>query len=416
MENRSVSRRPLAALLLAATALPPALAESNPYYIGASVGYTHDSNLLQLGDGQAAPAGLQKADSIVSTTLLAGFDQPISRQRVFGSLKASHNGLKNNPVYDNDSYSLAAGLDWQTVDNVSGTLHANADRNLAQFNADNLGLVTEKNVQSTRQFDATLKVGGPAALTFDAGAGFRSVDYSAALYHTRNFRQNTLSLGLHYHPVTGLVLGASVRTAEGRYPDFFVQNGNSLSSDRYSRRDLVLDVWFQPSGASTLYAKLSPGRIRYDLATQRDFSGLTGLAKWTWTPTGKLRLETVLQRDPSQDSYFDSRFFGLVANPTLEYSRVSTRGSLSANYDLSSKVALNASLASSHRSLTRTDIISAADGSDTTTSFTLGGTWSPLRWLQVGCSVSDLHRSGTPPLSSNLRDVNTSCYAQGVLQ
>lgn len=416
-----MKRYALPTLVLAASLATSGHAEQSPYYIGASQSLQHDSNLLRLGEGQAAPAGLSSSDTISSTTILAGFDQPISRQRVFGNVSASHNVLNHNKIYDNDSYALAAGLDWATVANLSGKLHFNANRNLARFNSDQLGLVTEKNIQNTRLFDASVKLGGVGQLTFDAGANSRSVDYSAAAYTPRNFRQDSFSAGFHYQPSTDAWFGLALRRSNGRYPQFFDDGNGNRSADRFRRDEVDIDAWLQPSAASTFYFKLSPGRIRYDLDAQRDFNSVGGLAKWNWRPTGKLRFEAALERAPSQDSYFQNYFdfatFSVQAT-TLEFSRVSTIARVRSDYDFSSKLSFNASLSTVHRSLTQTIDVNGAvsSGSETSNLLALGGTWTPLRWLQVGCSLSSERRRGAAPLSSNLSENTVSCYVQGTLQ
>jgi hypothetical protein len=307
------------------------------------------------------------------------------------------------------------------VDNLSGKLHFNADRNLARFNADQVGGPPLKNIQSTRQFDATVKLGGVGQISFDAGFNNRSVDYSAEAYKPREFRQDSLSAGAHYLPTPDAVFGLTLRRANGRYPQFF-DDGNGLrSADRFHRDTLDIDASLQPSAASNIYVRLSPGRIRYDLDSQRDYSSLGGQLKWNWRPTGKLRFEAALERAPSQDSYFQNYFdFNTlsVQTTTLEFSRVSNSARLRADYEFSSKLNFNATLANVHRSLTQTVDLNGAvsSGSDTSTTLSLGGTWTPLRWLLVGCSLGNERRRGAAPLSSSLSDTTASCYVQGTLQ
>ena len=117
-----MNRQQLPGLMLLGMLTGFAAAEPNPYYLGASLGWSHDNNLLRLGNTEATPAGLQKADSITTVSLLAGLDQPIGRQRVFGNITAGHNSLSNNPIFNNDSYSLGTGLDWETAERISGTV------------------------------------------------------------------------------------------------------------------------------------------------------------------------------------------------------------------------------------------------------------------------------------------------------
>src|SRR5450631_4768822 len=57
--------------------------DPNPYYVGVSQGFTHDSNVFRIPSGPS--------DNFSTTSLLGGFDQPISRQRIFGSGSVSLN-------------------------------------------------------------------------------------------------------------------------------------------------------------------------------------------------------------------------------------------------------------------------------------------------------------------------------------
>ena len=104
-----------------------ALAQRSPYYLGVSQALSYESNLYRLGDGQVLPAHLSKSDTLSGTSLVAGIDQTISRQRVYGSANLRANRYANNKSLDNQSYGLNLALDWATVNNLSGTLSTSAD-------------------------------------------------------------------------------------------------------------------------------------------------------------------------------------------------------------------------------------------------------------------------------------------------
>jgi len=413
-----MNRYRLPTLLLAGSLATVAQAETTPYYIGASQSFTRDSNLLRLSDTQEPPAGFSKADTISSTSLLAGLDQPIGRQRVFGNVALRENRLSNNDVYNNQSYSLTAGADWETVEHISGNLKASANRSLAHFNTEQIGIVTKKNLETTQQVDASFRIGVVTAWTAEAIVGWRSVDYSAVEYKSREFSQNSISLGGRYRPRGATSLGVAVRDTKGKYPSFFPQADGSYTGDQFDRQDIDFTGYIEPSGASSVAARLSLGRTRYDLATQRDFSGVTGLLKWNWQPTGKLKFDTRLSRDPGQDSYF---FDSAVSNATVDYSRLTTALRIRADYEATAKIGLNATIGYSRRSLARTlpaipGVDSQLTGSDHSTNFGLGAIWVPLRSVTVGCDATRDQRRGELPLSSNLSDTTLSCYGQFQLQ
>lgn len=412
-----MSRHPTLPCLLLTLCAGAAQAETSPWYIGASQAYTHSSNLLRLSDGEAAPAGASQSDTVSSTALLGGLDQTIGRQRVFGNLVLRSNRMRHNEVYDNEGYAVTAGIDWQTVEHVSGSIKGSTQRNLASFNADEIGRIEKKNLETTKQLDATVRVGGVGELTAEATAGARSVSYSAFEYASRAFHEDRGSVGLRWRPDGTTTLGMAVRLTKGRYPSFRSSTGGSVA-DRFDRRDLDLSANLQPSGASNIDARVSFGKTEYEVATQRDFSGVTGLLRWVWQATGKLRLDTRLSRDPSQDSYFFQTPF--AADSTVEYSRLTTALRMRADYEASAKVRLNAGVSYARRSLVNTLPTFAGElarsGSDRSTGLTLGAAWTPVRSLQFGCDLSRERRSSDSTLSSSYGDTTVSCFGQATLQ
>src|SRR5437867_4294638 len=278
-----------------------ARAEPNPYYIGASETITHDNNVLRSCDNGATdlgcPAGVPKiADTISTTSLLAGFDQPISRQRLHADATLSANRYKNRSDLNNNGYHVDTGWDWATVGNLSGTLTALLNRQLAQYSlSDAITALNALNMETSRQYAATAALGGVTKLTFEAGANRREVDYSNAAWASLEYRQNVGTLGVKYLPTDLLTLGIGGRETRGEY------NPTGASID-YRRHDIDFTALWAASGASTLDARLSYGRQTYDTVTQRNFSGATGSLQWRWRPTGKLNLNTLLLRDTGTDA------------------------------------------------------------------------------------------------------------------
>lgn len=402
-------------LLAAAAGATGAHAQTSPYYIGASQAFSHSSNLLRLADDEVPPEGFSKADTISSTSLLAGLDQPFGRQRLFGDLAVRSNRLSNNAVYNNTSYALTAGLDWSTAERISGSLKATSNRNLASFNADERGLIQKKNLQDTQLLDAVVRAGVVTELTAELALGWRAIDYSAAEYQDRELRQNSVSLGLRWRPSGGATLGVALRNTSGRYPRYLLQTDGTPLADRFDRRDIDLSATLEPSGASIVNARLSIGKAEHDEATRRDFSGVTGLLGWNWTPTGKLRMDTRLTRDTGSDTYFSSP--SLVAT-SVEDSRLTTALRLRTDYAVSAKVGLNATLTYAHRSLARTPVAGgdALTGSDSTGSIAFGASWSPSRALLFGCDLAQERRRSDGVLSSQYSDTTGTCYGQITLQ
>jgi hypothetical protein len=418
--RRRAARVAAAWLAAAGLALAAAAqAQSSPYYLGGSLSVSHDSNLLRLADGQATPAGFSKSDRITSTALLAGVDQPFGRQRLYGNVALRSNRFADNAIYDNQGYTVATGLDWSTVERLSGSLAASASRNLSSYNLQEIGLLTEKNLEHVRALDASLRLGLVSEYALELSGGQRRVKNSLDIdsVQSRNYVQDTAALGARWRPAPGSSLGLALRSTQGRYPKFRLVAGE-YEADRYKRRDIDLTASVKPSGASALDLRLSSGKTEYDLATQRDFSGLTGSLAWFWQPSGKIRTSTRISRDTGQDSYAVTDFFG---NPgTTDYSRVLSSLRVKTDYDLSAKVALNLILSYADRDLVLTQPAALGlpplSGRDRYTTVSLGARWAPHRSLLLGCDLVNERRRGSGDLGTDVKAASTSCFGQFTLQ
>ncbi len=128
---------PLPAFLALALA-GSAAAETSPYYIGANQALAYQTNIFSSTTGEI--------DSGISTTsVIGGFDQPIGRQRVYANGTVGYNYFANDAVryLNNNSYGLNAGLDWQTVERLSGTVRLAANQSLAFYGAAGAPAITE---------------------------------------------------------------------------------------------------------------------------------------------------------------------------------------------------------------------------------------------------------------------------------
>ena len=399
-----------------------ALAQRSPYYLGVSQALSYESNLYRLGDGQVLPAHLSKSDTLSGTSLVAGIDQTISRQRVYGSANLRANRYANNKSLDNQSYGLNLALDWATVNNLSGTLSTSADQSLAQFNSRSAAgaLETNRNEIRNRTLDASVRLGVVTRYSLEASLGHRQRSYSAAAYDANEFRQDSASLGFRFRPNSALTLGAALRGTQADYPRFRQLAPGSYQSDRLLRQDIDFTAAWQPSGASRINLRLSPTRTRYDRDTSSDFSGLTGSLGWAWQPTGKLKLNTTASRDTGQSS--DAVNLGIFGNGITDYSRTTDALGLRANYELSAKIGLNAGLVLAHRALRDSFSLaggpaSVRSGSDNTRTLSLGARWQPSRAIQVGCDANAENRSSSNALLSVAMSGNSvSCFGQFVLQ
>lgn len=416
------NKRSLAgAVMLACLGTGIAHAQTSPWYLGLSQSFGTDSNLLRLSDGAVAPSGFSQSDRFSSTALVGGLDQPVGRQRLSGSLTLRDTRYSRNSIYDNQGWALGIGLDWQTVERFSGSVNVNSSRQLSSFGLQELGSLTRKNLETTNGIDTVTRLGiaGPWAL--ELGLGTLKVDNSLDQdnLRSRNYAQDSGSLGLRWRPSALLGLTVSARSTKGRYPEFQRLADGSFQADRFERRDLSASADWRVSGASAVDLRLSQGKTVYDLAQARNFSGLTGSLGWRWVATAKLSVSARLARDTGQDSYavtvFDPQL-GFVPG-TVDYSRAQTSTRLRADWSPTAKIGVNLGVSTVERDLVRTLPSTAfgggqASGKERSTQWQLGARWVPQRWLQLGCEFSVERRQGSGQLGSDLDARRSNCFGQ----
>lgn len=396
----------ICALALGATA---AHSQSSPFYVGIAQAVSHESNLFRLADGVATPATVKKRSDTVSTTsLVAGIDQPISRQRLRGNVVLRTSQYASNSSLNSEGYSLDLGLDWQTINRISGTLGVGSQSNQRRFdpNETNVG----KNIETGNQVSAVARMGVVTPLTLEAGLNWNEVNYSAATYQRAEYSQTGVSLGATYRLGGATTVGATLRSSRTSY--------NSPGDDR-DRTGLDLTVNWVPSGLTTLYGRLGYSRIDAKLPGISDFNGLTGEIRGGWQATGKIRLNGLLMHDTGQNSSFLS-----LADTRLtstDYSTTTTRLQLTADYAMSAKVSMVAGVGLTHRALNNSQFnlifgSVALTGSDDTTVLNLGARWRPTRGIQLGCDLVHEQRRASSSLSLPYSNNAFSCSGQLTIQ
>ena len=397
---RSNTRLGLAAISLVSAGC--VMAQANPYYVGVSQAFTKDSNLFRVADG--AP----RADDLISTTsLLAGVNQPIGRQRLFADVVARYNRFQDNNQFNNTGYGLNTGVDWATVESLSGTLAYSLNRTLTSFSADGVAAVTTTpNLERSQQFLARGQLGGDAPLVLEATFTHRKLDYSAASFAANEFSQNTAGLGAQYRTSGLLTLGAALRATRGEYP-FAV---GPAQADKYDRNDLDLTAVWTPTGQSKVAVRLSFGQEDHDLIKARDFSGATGSLTWQYKPTGKLTFTTDLIRDTGAEASFNGFNFA-NASPIGNNSQLSSAVRVRGLWEATAKIQVNADARYAERDLVNGLV---AGGTDKTAQASLGAQYSATRNWVLGCNLAREKRGGATPAPYNANIV--SCSTQFKLE
>jgi hypothetical protein len=384
------------------------LAQQSPYYIGISQGLTYEDNLIRLRDNQQTPPGLFQADTVSSTALVAGVDQTWGRQRLQGSGSVRANRYKNNRDFDNQGYSLNLGLQWETIERLSGSVRIAADRQLRADLRDRAGnFILGDNSEASQDIDLRVRLGiaGPWAL--QAGGSWRKDRFSAEASKFRDYDQRAGSASLRYRPSAASEFGIGLSRSQVDYPRLLT--GLPSSNDRRITDNVDLSALWAPSGLSTLTARFSRSKTSYQPFPDRNFTANTGTVDWNWQATGRTRIVARLARDIGQDS----------DRATTAYSRITDTLSLGLEYGVSAKVLLNANVGAYRRDIVGNGFfVAGVSGSDDGNTATLGIKWAALRSLTLGCNaIHDKRGASDNPLLNDAYSANAvSCFGQFVLQ
>ena len=429
LKNRPVARAAgrLCALSFAALVAMSAHAqeEPSPYFIGLRQVLTHDSNVFRINDGPS--------DSYSTTSLLGGFDQKISRQRVYLNANVGRNLYRNETELNNTSYGVNTGWDWQTIEKLSGTLSAGLNRALASQTDSSTIPQNVSNKVTTQHYGATARWGGDSILTLEGAYAHNKVAYSETPISDSD--GDTGSIGLYYRAGAALRLGTALRYSRTETQSGATLPDGTLAPNTETGKYLDLLADWQPTSQTSLNTRVSWARQSNSQIDSRDFSGLTGSLLATYAPTAKVSLNASLSRDAG----VNGTFFTLTpTTPTTpgtpaptpvrglsESSQITNSASLGATYAATSKISVTATGHWRHAKLVDTAPVAGTttlatyERSDNSRLYSLGLTYAISRGWDLGCSYSYSSRDlDASPISTGVSYTANvaSCYAQFMLR
>ena len=401
MHPRSTLFIATASLALSGAAL--AQSPDRPWYVGLSQDFTHQSNVF------GSASGAETSDTISTTTLRGGLNVPFGRQRAYANVSLSHQRYQDLDARNNSGYVIGAGLDWSTVERLSGSLSLNANRRQADFNVGGITSLTISNIERSDEIAARFRLGVVTMLGFEAGFGQRNLSFTAPEFAAREYKQNDVNLGISYRPSGILTLGTGL---SGQRTRFAAPATGQTAADRSQRQDLYVTANWVPTGASTVSARVNIGKTEYDLGTAADFEGVTGSLSWAWRPTGRLNLTTTVSRDSGQESGFLRLVEGAPVSGT-NFSQITNALSLRAGYELTGKITLSGVLGYTRRNLV--DGFTGVAGNDNASTLAVGARWAATRTMSFGCDASRESRSATGAGSSDYDSNRFGCFGQVLL-
>lgn len=396
--KRTISLSQPLALTLLLAASSAALAQTGPYSVGASQSFTRDDNVNRVADGNA-----KTADTISTTSIFAGVNQPFGRQRLFGNASLSANRYATRKTQNNNGYTLSTGVDWSTIERLSGTLSVSLARQTADVAVQDTSVSPAQtrivsNAQTTRQWGGTVRYGLTPDLALVGGYQHQNLAYATTTANNSNM--NAVNGGVRWGSGNRLTLGAGLRITRTEQAKYTPTAGNNVR-----RRDIDFDATFVPTGLSTINSRLSLTRSTNSLATAADISGLTGNVGWTYRPSGKLGFNTSLSRDLGTSSTLTATSNG---SSLVEANRLNTTFQLSSTYEFSPKLGFNAGVSRVAGEM------SNGMGNDTSNTLSLGANFSPTRTIGLDCKWAHQTREAGASFTSSYNTLG--CAARFTLQ
>ena len=112
----------------------------------------------------------------------------------------------SNSVFDNRGYNVRGGLDWSTVERVSGSISYNANRSLQRFNSAEIGFLREKNLETVRSLSASASLGLITEYSLEVQwltAPMWATRWRSHSVQAREFSQESANIGAALAPQRG---------------------------------------------------------------------------------------------------------------------------------------------------------------------------------------------------------------------
>ena len=357
MTRPTSARRLGAALrLLATTALVggsalhgTAWAQANPYFIGASQAFSHDSNVFRV-DKRFGPI----SDTISATSLFAGIEQPWGRQRLFANVGLEYNAYNRLSRLDFLGTDLGFGLDWATVHRLTGSLRYTRKEGQGDYSRPGAATTRGKNVQETQRAEATVNYELTPRLALVGGLEYREINVDNRAYASSEVAGQVARLGVSYSVSPLLTVGTGVRYTEDRRGSAIQIGVDQFTPQNTHTTDLDLTANWTPATRINLNGRLSFGNEKQSQRDSRSSSRVTGSLGLNYTPTSRLAFDASVSRDTGTETTFRTSPTSPTA-PTspapggggprgffVDSNRLTTTYLLGARYAVTSKIGLTA--------------------------------------------------------------------------
>ena len=256
---------------------------------------TYDSNVFRLpgaSDPCISISSCAKDDTIFTTGLGFALDVPYSLQRFQLGYTFLDVRYRRFDDLDHEGHVGRAAWLWSFTPHVTGELSYEDEKGLASF----------ANIQGRRPDMVTrrMALANAAWMVLPSWRLHGAANWGEAR-HTGELRVNDIELealeaGISYVTAQENRLGVAARVEEGRNPNDLVVAGLPFNNE-YEQKSVGIQGRWVISGLSRFDGRLDYTKREYERFTDRNYSGATFNLTHTYTPTGKLTIATVAQRD-----------------------------------------------------------------------------------------------------------------------
>ena len=307
------------AFLLAALAAPLSAQAlfSDRVELFVSENVTYDTNVFRLSkniDTFATTGSTERADWVSTTGLGINVNLPVSLQRFELNYTWFTSKYKRFGDLDHDGRSGRAVWNWAVTPRITGDLGYQEDRALASF-ANIQGrrpdLVTSRMAFANGAWMVTPSWRAHAVL------GAAQTEHEDPTRAANDLETGAVETGLSYVTAQDNRIGGAVRGERGRSPHTITLFGVPFDN-AYNQYGAGVQFRWVLTGLSRFDGRADWTKRTYDQFTQRNFSGPTARITYTYTPTGKLTIATIAQRDIAPIEDITTRFVlvsGLTVRP-----------------------------------------------------------------------------------------------------
>jgi len=339
---------------------------------------SYDGNVFRVPDS----AGPQ-SDRINATTVGLKFDKPYAQQRFQFDINRTRTLYNTLSYLDSTALNYRGAWLWAVTPHLTGTL--SADRSQAQIPFAQIG-GTQLNLRTTTDRNLNIDAWVSGGWHLLAGFGHTESTTQQTVLSQPSYLNHQIQAGFRYDALSGNSVTFTQQSTPAEVVNQLLVPVNLIDTN-YADTESDLSARWQPSGNSTVTARLSHKERRNVHFAQRDFSGMAGELRYLWTPTGKLQFNLAA----SQDVLPYAAYGNIIQNSTYQLSHTLALGSV---WQLDTKLA-------AHLNITRTlsdylgpvFAITGPARHDDYRTLQLGVDWTLRRYLSLNATLERDQRS-----------------------